>query len=143
MLKHVIQIRDEGYVEKELRIGKYRSSFLLFFCLALFVIEPPIGKCPKQKQSFPRIVLCGGKHDDLNENINMKNPSVDRKLSFHIFFESLCCFLPQSTILNISREGDHCFCVGHLLSGESMMNNAYAKNTRDDLLYVLFCVSSH
>ena len=52
-----------------------------------------------------KIVLCGKKRKDSNENIKMNNPSIDRKLTFYIFrifFER--CFLPHSTILNLSRK---------------------------------------
>ena len=36
-------------------------------------------------------------------------------------------------------QGGECFCLGHLLIDESMMNSAYVKNTKDDHLYFLFC----
>ena len=33
--------------------------------------------------------------------------------------------------------GDDCFCLGYFLNGESIMNSVYAKNDRDDFLFLL------
>ena len=53
-------------------------------------------------------------------------------------FKSFRYFLPHNTSLTISRGGE-CFCLGHLLIDESMMNSAYMKNTEDNHLCFLFC----
>ena len=65
----------------------------------------------------------------------------DKKAIFHVFLPILTLLFPHSTILNISRGrgGTHdCFCLGHLLSGESMTNIAHVRNSKMTyLLYLL------
>lgn len=39
-------------------------------------------------------MLCHGKTKDLNENINIIHPSVDKKRTFHIFFQIFTLLSP-------------------------------------------------
>ena len=53
-----------------------------------------------------------------------------------LFVEALAVLSPDSTDLNIPCVGGGgVFCLGQLLSDESVTNNTYAKNT-DDFLYL-------